>query len=303
MNKLYKFTLVFLLASQLNRLNSKEQEDLSQLSNQDNIYLLDKTLATIYHPEEKVVITKSDLRPHLDGRPKELKEVVQKELIILDAKGLKFDQRVTDQDVDKVLENLQKEHNMTREQLEDVFKSLGYDWEQGRQELKKIQLSDTMMHYRIKDKIFVEKSEIEKFYKDNPIYKGGSLKLQKTEIPFYETDSSSREEKLAKIDKFIKDGTIVDKVTWDEQLEVEPGDLSEDKQFINDLPVDSVVKLKVDTEGISLLHIKEKSSRDLVTLEDREQEIASTLRKEKYERAVTEYEKELNKQANVVYNI
>lgn len=278
-----------------------DKEEIKEQSQDKELYIQDKILAVIYHPEEKVVITKSDLRPHLDGRPKTLDKVILNELIILDAKALKFDQNVTDQDVDQTLEKLQKEHNMSRDDFENIFKDLGYDWKQGRHELKKMQLADTMMHYRIKDKIIVEKSEIQDYYDKNPMYEEATLKVAKTVIPFYKTDKSTKEEKVAKVDNLIKSGEILSHVTWDEHFDLKDSELAEDKKYIKDLPKDSVVKLKVDSEGITLLHLKDKSKTALLPLEKREKEIGSLLRKQKYETAIKEYEDQLKKQSTIVY--
>ena len=97
----------------------------------DSAVTIDTIQAVVFGQGGAQVITRSDVtRPSLSGAPQSLDDLIFERLVFLDAQKYKI---VPDEDaVDKYLALVQKENNLTLDQLKEVFASAGYSYEEGR---------------------------------------------------------------------------------------------------------------------------------------------------------------------------
>lgn len=260
-------------------------------------FVIDRTIAVIYHPEGMVVISSSDLRPSLDGAPKTFKQVLLEKLMVLDAKELKI--TVTDDDVDKQLATVQKENNLTRQDILNIFKQAGLSIAQAREDLREQQMIQTIIEARTRSKTAVTGKEIEEFYSANPIMQPGSITFCFAFVPFehYKSKIAQREA----IQKSIESGDIGTAVSWMDPITLSFKDIPEDKLFLKDTPIDSIVQAQETSDGIQLLKLVDKVPETVIPLKERERDIMMQFRMERRGKAVAEYHEELLKKARVKY--
>lgn len=271
------------------------QEGIDPKSLGSDEYVIDEILATIYHPQKEEVISRSDLRPGLDGIQRELDDIIFEKLILIDAQRLHIDE-MSDEEVNRLLVSIQESNKLTRDQIVEAFKQSGFTEEEGRNELKKGEIVRRMMQYRIKDKMIVDKEDIESYYNEHPESTPGSLTISQTIINFTteeKKDSNLKAKKLKSINSAIESKDILNILDWDTPFEIQEEELPEDKVYLKDLAAGSVVKIKETDDSITLLHVVAKKPSGNVPLEEREQAISELLREQRYKNAYKEYKQSL----------
>lgn len=238
---------------------------------------IDQVVVLMHHPEGTILILESDLRPDLSDKKPSVREALLRELILLDAKKLKIP--IADSEVDRHIARVQEQLKMTRADLIDFFKQRGFTFEQGRKELEKSLLIESTVEHRVKSKAYVPKQELEKYYKDHPLV---IYSIRQAFIPF----SGSKTIQRAVIERDIENGTIAKTAQWQDPVVLKDSDFSQEKTYIKDLAVDAIVKVQETEDGIVLLQLVEKRT---IPFEERKQEIAMDLGRERYKNALTEY--------------
>src|SRR6266404_6470612 len=103
-----------------------------------NFVLLDQIEVVVYGQEDVEIITKSDIdRPSLGGGFRTKEDIVFEREVLLDAKKHHIPQ--DEEAVDAYLAQMQREYNLSEDQLEDIFTSAGYTVEEGRAQLQMMQ--------------------------------------------------------------------------------------------------------------------------------------------------------------------
>ena len=59
---------------------------------------------------------------------------------------------------------VQREHNLTIDQVKDMFASSGYTFEEGKQQLNILQSVNQMLDFKIRSHLIVPEREITKYY-------------------------------------------------------------------------------------------------------------------------------------------
>lgn len=248
--------------------------------------LEDEIVAVIYNPEGSIAITRSDTRIGLDGQPRTLRQAILEQLMLLDAQKLKIN--ITEDDVDRFLMQLQRQNGLTKYALEEMFRQLGFTYQEGREQLRNKQMIDTIVDYRVKSdkRMQVTPEEVEAYYQNNPLYSPMTVTLRQVFV-------SNEEFSASQIDAMIKDGTIAKKLKWEEPFVLEEQDIAEDKLFIKTAPLGSIVEREEDKEGIELTMLVERCEPRLIQLGDRYNEVEMDLRKERFFMLLREYEDKL----------
>lgn len=248
--------------------------------------LEDEIVAVIYNPEGSIAITRSDTRIGLDGQPRTLRQAILEQLMLLDAQKLKIN--ITEDDVDRFLMQLQRQNGLTKYALEEMFRQLGFSYQEGREQLRNKQMIDTIVDYRVKSdkRMQVTPEEVDAYYQNNPLYSPMTVTLQQVFV-------SNEEFSASQIDTMIKDGTIAKKLKWEEPFVLEEQDIAEDKLFIKTAPLGSIVEREEDKEGIELTMLVERCEPRLIPLGDRYNEVEMDLRKERFFMLLREYEDKL----------
>src|ERR1700733_10802261 len=109
-----------------------------------NLVLIDQIEVVVFGQEDVEIITKSDVdRPSLGGGFRTKDEIVFEREVLLDAKKHKIPQ--DDEAVEAYLAQIQREHNLSEKELEQIFTASGYTVAEGRQQLQMMQTVNTML--------------------------------------------------------------------------------------------------------------------------------------------------------------
>jgi hypothetical protein len=116
----------------------------------------------IFGQEGSQVITASDVaRPSLAGVQQTLDDIIFERLVYMDAQKYKI---LSDNDaVDRYLAIVQKENNLTHEQLRDIFSVSGYTYEEGREQFRVLQTVNSMLDFKIRSHVIVPKKQVEAY--------------------------------------------------------------------------------------------------------------------------------------------
>lgn len=263
--------------------------------------LLDQTVATIYHPEAKVLLCQSDIGPGFSGGPRTLDDVILEELILLDAKKLKID--VTDEDVDRFLIQLQKNANLTPAQINMSFKELGYSPAEGKIQLKRMQIIQETVGFRVRmqKELVVTQEAIEEEYKKNPIKREASFLISQAELEF--NPKKSFEENKKAIEDLINLNEIEHFLIFDDPLEVKDSEIKESQLFIKEMKPGQVSVLKYEPKKALFIKMVQIMPPTLIPLSERKNAIETRLKMQKYETITQNYNDSLKKGASIRYHI
>ncbi len=260
-----------------------------------DLYPVDETVVVIDYMGNAVLILFSDLmKPGIDGKPPALRDIIFEHLMVLDAQRLKV--TVGEDDIDRFLSHLQKANNLTRDQIMTLFKTeLGFTSdEEIRNQLKRKQLIETILEERVKRHTIVSQQDIEAYWNEH--YKEeATYTLKQVFIP---TAAKTPEE----INDAVKRAALEDSLNWGEPFTLKDHELAEDKRFITTKNVGDVIDIEHVTNGIVVTRLDVKVDAHVPPFDKKHyDEIASTLRRELFEKLLKEYQTLLLSQARITY--
>jgi len=258
-----------------------------------SLYLIDTIQAVIYTEEGTDLITKSDVeRISLDGSERQLEELIIAHLMYRDAVKFKM---VPDEDmVDQHLKAMQRTHNLTLDQIKEMFAAAGYTYEEGRQELAMLNTINNVLDYKVRSRLLVPEKDILAYYEANPMTEPASYRLEKVMIPFSNT-MTRQEQKEALISKSQTCDFEFGEPFW-----VMQGDLAVDKMFITTMQQGEISEPYEVPGGFELFKLCEARPEHLVSLADRSMEISNTLRRPRYQQLMQEYNEQLKSSAAII---
>lgn len=261
--------------------------------------LVDTISVVIYGDEGVQIITKSDLeRLSIDGQERTKEDIVLERLMYLDAQKMHMVQ--DDDAVDAYLNNIQREHNMSKEQLEYLFANSGYSFEEAREQLRILYGVNSIIDFKIRSRLIVPEQDVVAYYKGHPVKLQPTYFIQRSVIPW--PDNVGNKSSLKKdLEVWCATGKGSFAPAWDEPFWIEQGDLAEDKKFITSLQKGSCAVSGETTEGIELFKLVDKKEEREQSLDERYREIVDILRRPKYEELLADYKKQLRESASIVY--
>ncbi len=257
----------------------------------------DKMLARIYFQKGSCIICQGDLRPGLDGASKTLEQVILERLMMLEAEKLKIS--VTEAEIDRYLAQMQKQNGLTLDDVLSLFKQMGFSATEGREQLRTMQVIDTLIDHKVRGKIMIEKKDVEAYFHENPKSVPAEYTIAQSFVPL--PSGQTKEEFSDNLEKAIKNGTILSAVIWDNPIALESKHIASDKQFIKDIAPGSIVRLEEAADGIRLLRLVSKRDEKITPLAEREKEIMNTLSKKQFDDKFETYRKELFARARISY--
>ena len=265
---------------------------------QQDMYLIDTIEAVIFGSEGTEVITKSNLdRPSLGGGIRTLDDTVFERLVYLDAQKHKI---YSDEDaVDAYLAAIQKEHNLTRDELHDIFTASGYTFEEGREQLQMMQSINSMLDFKIRSNLIVPRKDVEVYYEAHPEYIEASYTLQRVFISL--SASTSKEQQRMELEQFVETGRGVGGIEWSQPFTIMQSDVAEDKHFIFEMQLGEISRPQEIPGGFELFKLEEKNEKRLRSFDERYREIADILRQPKYNELLVTYRENLFNEASVLY--
>lgn len=263
-----------------------------------NLVLLDQIEVVIYGQEDVEIITKSDMeRPSLGGGFRTQDEIVFEREVLLDAKKHHLPQ--DDEAIDAYLIQVQREHNLSQEDLENIFISSGYTIEEGRQQLQMLQTVNTMLDIKIRSNLIVPRRDVEEYYKKNPVVIEATYTLERAFVP--QSKSMSRDALYNVLVKYAETGKGVAGVAWGDSFTINHSDVAESKQFIYTMEPGKISLPQEIAGGFEIFRLVEKTPETVKSLDESYREIVDILRRPKYEELMENYRQLLLKNASIVY--
>jgi len=262
-----------------------------------DLFLIDQIETIIFGPEETAIVTKSDIdRPGLDGVPKTKDKVILQHLIFQDAKKYKI---VDEKMVDRYMAAVQAEHNLTVDQLKDMFNAYGYTYQEGREQLSILYTVNSLIDFKVRSRLIIPEKEVKAYYDANPLLTEAKYNLQRMFIPV-----------SADVDKKVLKEKIIQKIDtgqdilfgqWGNVFPVKKANLSEDKLFITNMKVGQTYHPQEYQNGFEIFKLVDKKDKQLVPFEERYKEIADELRRPLYEKLFQEYTSGLFENCTIVH--
>lgn len=260
-------------------------------------FLVDATQAVVFGGHEPEIITYSDVvRPSLSGESRSLEELIFERQVAAQAKELKI---MEDEDaVDKYLAVVQKQNNMTVDDIKNVFSSAGMSYEEGREELMRMQMVNTMIDFKIRTQVIVPRKEVEQYYEENPVITEAKVTAQRGFIPYADDKRELQKKALAYM---AKTGKEMRGIQWNEPAKLSESEVADDKAFLFALKKGEISPAKDVGIGFEVFRAVDTSPRVQASLEERYKEIADTLRKPIFEELLEKYKKSLKDASSVLY--
>lgn len=251
-------------------------------------------------PTETVLITTQDtISPWLDGKPRTLRELILEQLMIFDAQ--KLNQSIPDEEIDKLINQLQKNNNMTREQLESQIAAMGFTLDEFREQLGRKQLVDRIVDYRVHadKRMAVSQADIEAYWQKSCPMQEATFVLASATIKTAE-NRSDFEQKLHA-------GAFEKIITWNEPITVKQSELSKEKQFIADKNTGDIVFIEPVEDGFEITKLVSKTAACKIPLktgnkeEDKAHVDAATraLKQQRFIQVMDDYQDNLLKNAKI----
>lgn len=286
-----RMVLLFLIASSILVAEDVEVFDTS------NLVLIDQIEVVVYGQDVEI-ITKSDIdRPALGGGFRTKEEIIFEREVLLDAKKHHLPQ--DEESIDAYLAQIQREHNLSASDLEQIFTSSGYTIEEGRQQLQMMQTINTMLDIKIRSNLIVPRRDVEEYYKNNPTIIEATYTLERAFVPQSKKMSADKQYKI--LVNYAQTGTGVAGITWSEPFTINHSDIAANKQFIYTMEPGNISAPVSVKDGFELFRLVEKTPQTVKSLEESYRDIVDILRRPKYEELMEKYREHLSKTSSVVY--
>jgi len=264
----------------------------------NGLCVLDSIIAVVYCEDDTFIITKSDLdRPGIDGVFRSLDDRIMEALLYSEAK--KYKMLPTKEAVDKHLQAVQQENNITRDELYDIFRKAGYTPEEGKEQFSRLSAISSLIDFRIRSRLIIPERDIVAFYDEHPVWEEPAYKVQRGLVPVAKKRDLTKFKK--ELERFIKTGMGSIRVKWDDPFWMQHDEIAESWNFIKSMNVDEIKIVQETADGFELVKLSAKKERRQKPLEERYREIAEILRRPKYEELLSEYKKNLLDAASIVY--
>ncbi len=260
-------------------------------------FLVDAIQAVVFGGEEPQIITYSEVvRPSLSGEPRSLEDLIFERQVAAQAKELKI---MEDEDaVDKYLLMVQKQNNMTLDDIKNVFSSAGMSYEEGREELKRMQMVNTMIDFKIRTQVVVPRKQVEQYYEEHLVVTEAKVTAQRGFIPYAEDKLAQQKKALVYM---AQTGREMRGMQWGKPVELSEAEVADDKEFLFALKKGEISTAKDVGIGFEVFRAVDTSPRIQASLEERYKEIADMLRKPIFEELLDKYKKSLMETSSVLY--
>lgn len=281
MKRYYSIALLFFASVALVAKDAKQVPD--------SAFMIDTIQSVVFSPAGTQIITRSDVtRPSLSGAPQSLDDLIFERLVFMDAEKYRI---VPDDDaLDKYLAIVQKENNLTLDQLKEVFSSAGYTYAEGREQFKVMQTVSSMLDFKIRSHVIVPRKLVEEYYEQNPVIQETESFVQYGFMPYANGKIEAQKKALAYM---ARTGKEVRDMQWGEPFWVKPSAVPEDKLFLFSMEPGEISKPKDRGDGFELYKVLDKRAEHVMTLDERYHEIAETLRRPIFEEQMDKYRKSL----------
>jgi parvulin-like peptidyl-prolyl isomerase len=269
----------------------------SRQTRKPQLYPIDEVKAVIFFNEGMQVVASSDIKRSFDGRPRTLEDILSM-YVLYDTATNRYKIPVSEDTVDKYFASLQQQHNLTMEQIKEMFAQGGFTYEQGRQELKMMYANNSLLQFLVESRLVVTEEMVKEYHESHPVLIESNYQIQLASIPLSEGQSKADLKK--QVDTYIETGMGLDP-QWSEVFEMKKDDFAEDKKAILDLEVNQIFTQET-SDGLDLFKLIFKQDEGFLPLDvKRYQEIEMRIKEPLFYEMVEKIRQELLNEASIVY--
>lgn len=247
---------------------------------------------------ETIAITKSEItRPGLDGQPKKFEDMIFEYMVYLDARRIGW--IFSEEEVDKHWEDVKRQNNLSEEDMQRITAQSGYTVKEAKEQLGRLTAVNQMFDFKVKSGLFVAKREVEDYNKEHPEFKQAEYLVARAVVPF--SDLEPKDIMKERLDTYVQTGKGNVRLAWSEPFWVKHDQVALDKQFIYTMKPGDISMPCETYNGFELFKLVDKKAECLVPLQERYDEIASLLKRPKYEQLLDAYKKELYDRTTIIY--
>lgn len=251
--------------------------------------IVDEMRAVVYHEDGARIILSSDIKPDLDGQQHTLRDVVLEELMLIEADH--FHITVTKDDAEDYVAELQKTNHMSRAAMERLMEDMGYSYDQGLEKMRRRQTIEQLIDFRVRsDKRFIiNREDVEKFEAEHPVFEQAVYTLAQVVVQ----DQNLSGEALAKSDALEKKYSQkeLDALAWEESFDLHENEVAEDKKFLVDAPLGSVVDREEVDGGVELTRLVARTPRRRVSVDELYDQVVNRIRLERFGEVMKDFQK------------
>lgn len=266
----------------------------------DRRYVVDTIKAVVYgeDADDSAIVTLSDItRPGIDGAVHALDDRVFEKLLWFDGKKHRI--LPTEEDIERHLKVVERENNIGRKELIEIFANGGYTLEEGKEQFGTMYTVNAMIDFKVRGGLFVSQKEVELYYKENPEHVDATYLLKRGVIPYDYTISDQKQFTI--ITQAIADKKEIPGALWSPAFSVAQNQISSDIAFVANMQADEISDPIPTADGITVFKVVDVTPHRLKTLDERYAQIADLLRRPKYQEILTTYKVQLYDHASIVY--
>ena len=268
------------------------------LAPKKNLIFVDGIRAVVHGVDKTDLVKASELNLlNLDGSPASLDQLVTN--IVYGQEARRFHLWPSAEELNKQLDAIAKMNKKSSKEIDDLFIITGRTPQEGRRDFAQINAINSLMGFKVSGGSMVTDSEIERYHNEHPEIEPTAYYMQRTFVPFSRTQS--HQEQFKKLQALAGKKESPQGLKWQEAFWIQESDLSQDKLFITQLPIDQISEpLETDT-GFELFRVLKKREERIKPLEDRYADIAALLRQPKYSAFMANFKNELFDKVSLIY--
>lgn len=259
------------------------------------------TIKAVVYGEDKediALITLVEItRPGIDGAVHTLEDKIFSKLLWFE--GKKYRILPSEEDIERNLKIVEKDNNISRKQLIDMFAASGYTFEEGKEQFSEMYTVNSIIDFKVRGGLFVSHKEVQAYYDENPEYVDATYTLQRGLVAYNYTQSA--QEQARSITDAITRKKTVPGIVWSPSFTIKQDQLAADKAYIRTMKEGDISMPITTAEGFELFKVVAIMPRRLKTLDERYAQIADMLRRPKYQEILSNYKKQLYDNASIIY--
>ena len=259
------------------------------------------TIKAVVYGEDKediALITLVEItRPGIDGAVHTLEDKIFSKLLWFE--GKKYRILPSEEDMERNLKIVEKDNNISRKQLIDMFAASGYTFEEGKEQFSEMYTVNSCIDFKVRSGLFVSHKEVQAYYDENPEYVDATYTLQRGLVSY--NYAQSTQEQARSITDAIARKKTVPGVVWSPSFTIKQDQLAADKAYVRTMKEGDISAPIATAEGFELFKVVTIMPRRLKTLDERYAQIADMLRRPKYQEILSNYKKQLYDNASIIY--
>lgn len=278
--------------------DTNESQDSSLLAqdDQEEEYLIDALRAIVMTTEGTELVVQSDLeRPSITGQVLTLQDRIDECTFYLDA--VKQKAVSTEDQIDRYFSAIQRDNNMTLDDLKRTFEMNGLTYMQAREQLGRMQTVNTILELRVMSNVIVPRVEVLAYYDEHEFLHEAVYYLQRAVVPFADDRENQKEELLRVLESGEENGGI----RWSMIFALEASEIAADKLFIQEAPLGKILFAGASQEGFELYRVVDKLAEKAMSIDECYAHIERILKKPLYEKLLAGYKEKLFERTTVIY--